>query len=75
VPRTPGSHGVPTDYSMSTLSSVRVHAARRARSRVRASYRHGQAFASQFGAEPTTAAIWPLIVDGLLKPWPGTPLT
>jgi len=31
-----------------------------------ASYRHGQAFASRFGADPTTAAIWPLIVDGLL---------
>ena len=31
-----------------------------------ASYRHGQAFALRFGADPTTAAIWPLIVDGLL---------
>jgi hypothetical protein len=31
-----------------------------------ASYRHGQRFALRFGADPTTAAIWPLIVDGLL---------
>jgi hypothetical protein len=31
-----------------------------------ASYRHGQTFALRFGADPTTAAIWPLIVDGLL---------
>ncbi|GAA5155818.1 DUF2637 domain-containing protein [Pseudonocardia eucalypti] len=31
-----------------------------------ASYRHGQAFALRFGADATTAAIWPLIVDGLL---------
>ncbi|WP_410666177.1 DUF2637 domain-containing protein [Amycolatopsis sp. lyj-84] len=31
-----------------------------------ASYRHGRAFALQFGADHTTAAIWPLIVDGLL---------
>ncbi|GAA5154491.1 DUF2637 domain-containing protein [Pseudonocardia eucalypti] len=31
-----------------------------------ASYRHGQAFALRFGADVTTAAIWPLIVDGLL---------
>jgi hypothetical protein len=31
-----------------------------------ASYRHGQAFAVRFGADETTAAIWPLIVDGLL---------
>jgi hypothetical protein len=31
-----------------------------------ASYRHGQDFALRFGADPTTAAIWPLIVDGLL---------
>ncbi|MGH3885209.1 MAG: DUF2637 domain-containing protein [Pseudonocardiaceae bacterium] len=31
-----------------------------------ASYRHGQEFASRFGADQTTAAIWPLIVDGLL---------
>lgn len=30
------------------------------------SYRHGKAFALRFGADPTTAAIWPLIVDGLL---------
>jgi len=31
-----------------------------------ASYRHGQEFALRFGADQTTAAIWPLIVDGLL---------
>ncbi|MEV7097742.1 DUF2637 domain-containing protein [Amycolatopsis sp. NPDC051045] len=31
-----------------------------------ASYRHGRTFALRFGADPTTAAIWPLIVDGLL---------
>lgn len=31
-----------------------------------ASYRHGLEFALRFGADPTTAAIWPLIVDGLL---------
>jgi hypothetical protein len=31
-----------------------------------ASYRHGRDFAHRFGADPTTATIWPLIVDGLL---------
>lgn len=31
-----------------------------------ASYRHGREFALRFGADHTTAAIWPLIVDGLL---------
>ena len=31
-----------------------------------ASYRHGRDFALRFGADATTAAIWPLIVDGLL---------
>ncbi|GDY34068.1 DUF2637 domain-containing protein [Gandjariella thermophila] len=31
-----------------------------------ASYRHGREFALRFGADPTTASIWPLIVDGLL---------
>ncbi|MFC0539893.1 DUF2637 domain-containing protein [Kutzneria chonburiensis] len=31
-----------------------------------ASYRHVREFALRFGADPTTAAIWPLIVDGLL---------
>jgi len=31
-----------------------------------ASYRHGREFASRFGADEATAAIWPLIVDGLL---------
>lgn len=31
-----------------------------------ASYRHGREFAVRFGADATTAAIWPLIVDGLL---------
>lgn len=31
-----------------------------------ASYRHGRSFALRFGADQTTAAIWPLIVDGLL---------
>lgn len=31
-----------------------------------ASYRHGQAFALRYGADATTAAVWPLIVDGLL---------
>ncbi|MFI5614041.1 DUF2637 domain-containing protein [Amycolatopsis sp. NPDC051903] len=31
-----------------------------------ASYRHGRIFAARFGADLTTAAIWPLIVDGLL---------
>jgi hypothetical protein len=31
-----------------------------------ASYRHGLEFARRFGADQTTAAIWPLIVDGLL---------
>lgn len=30
------------------------------------SYRHGLAFALRFGADATTAPIWPLIVDGLL---------
>ncbi|WP_304504584.1 DUF2637 domain-containing protein [Amycolatopsis sp. FU40] len=31
-----------------------------------ASYQHGRVFALRFGADATTAAIWPLIVDGLL---------
>ncbi|MGW5715333.1 DUF2637 domain-containing protein [Amycolatopsis sp. NPDC003865] len=31
-----------------------------------ASYRHGRVFALRFGGDPTTASIWPLIVDGLL---------
>jgi hypothetical protein len=31
-----------------------------------ASYRHGREFAQHFGADELTAAIWPLIVDGLL---------
>jgi hypothetical protein len=31
-----------------------------------ASYRHGQAFALRFCADTTRAAIWPLIVYGLL---------
>ncbi|SFW87104.1 DUF2637 domain-containing protein [Amycolatopsis australiensis] len=31
-----------------------------------ASYRHGRVFAIRFGGDPTTASIWPLIVDGLL---------
>ncbi|MFD2474740.1 DUF2637 domain-containing protein [Amycolatopsis silviterrae] len=31
-----------------------------------ASYQHGRVFALRFGADRTTAAIWPLIVDGLL---------
>ncbi|RDI53317.1 DUF2637 domain-containing protein [Nocardia mexicana] len=31
-----------------------------------ASYRHGREFALRFGADETTAGIWPLIVDGLL---------
>jgi hypothetical protein len=31
-----------------------------------ASYRHGREFASRFGADEATAAIWPLIVDGIL---------
>src|SRR5882757_8767477 len=31
-----------------------------------ASYRHGREFALRFGADHATAAIWPLIVDGLL---------
>ncbi|MFD8493265.1 DUF2637 domain-containing protein [Amycolatopsis sp. NPDC059657] len=31
-----------------------------------ASYRHGREFALRFGADESTAAIWPLIVDGLL---------
>lgn len=31
-----------------------------------ASYRHGREFALRFGADEITAAIWPLIVDGLL---------
>ncbi|AXB44497.1 DUF2637 domain-containing protein [Amycolatopsis albispora] len=31
-----------------------------------ASYRHGRDFALRFGSDHTTAAIWPLIVDGLL---------
>jgi len=30
------------------------------------SYRHGRAFALRFSADPATAALWPLIVDGLL---------
>ncbi|RKT86344.1 Protein of unknown function [Saccharopolyspora antimicrobica] len=30
------------------------------------SYRHGRAFALRFGADETTATLWPLIVDGLL---------
>jgi len=30
------------------------------------SYQHARLFALRFGAEPVTAAIWPLIVDGLL---------
>lgn len=31
-----------------------------------ASYRHGREFALKFGADHVTAAIWPLIVDGIL---------
>lgn len=31
-----------------------------------ASYRHGREFALRYGADEATAAIWPLIVDGLL---------
>ncbi|MCG3754085.1 DUF2637 domain-containing protein [Amycolatopsis sp. Poz14] len=31
-----------------------------------ASYRHGREFAVRFGADPSTASIWPLLVDGLL---------
>ncbi|MBN9747876.1 hypothetical protein DMP23_43485 [Amycolatopsis sp. A1MSW2902] len=31
-----------------------------------ASYQHGRVFALRFGADGATAAIWPLIVDGLL---------
>jgi uncharacterized protein DUF2637 len=31
-----------------------------------ASYRHGREFALRFGADEATAAIWPLIVDGIL---------
>ncbi|WIV60916.1 DUF2637 domain-containing protein [Amycolatopsis nalaikhensis] len=31
-----------------------------------ASYRHGREFALRFGADKATAAIWPLIVDGIL---------
>lgn len=31
-----------------------------------ASYRHGREFALRYGADETTAAMWPLIVDGLL---------
>lgn len=30
------------------------------------SYQHGRDFALRFGADPTTATLWPLIVDGLL---------
>ncbi|PKW17630.1 DUF2637 domain-containing protein [Saccharopolyspora spinosa] len=30
------------------------------------SYRHGREFALEFGADATTATLWPLIVDGLL---------
>ncbi|MFI7003617.1 DUF2637 domain-containing protein [Nocardia sp. NPDC050175] len=31
-----------------------------------ASYRHGREFALRFGADETTADIWPLIVDGVM---------
>ncbi|MGH3612798.1 MAG: DUF2637 domain-containing protein [Pseudonocardia sp.] len=31
-----------------------------------ASYRHGREFALRFGADGATAAIWPLMVDGIL---------
>lgn len=31
-----------------------------------ASYRHGREFALRFGADNTTATLWPLMVDGLL---------
>ena len=31
-----------------------------------ASYRHGREFALRFGADATTATLWPLVVDGLL---------
>jgi hypothetical protein len=31
-----------------------------------ASYRHGREFALRYGADATTASIWPVIVDGLL---------
>ena len=30
------------------------------------SYRHGREFALRFGADDTTATLWPLIVDGLV---------
>ncbi|RSN07138.1 hypothetical protein DMC63_35765 [Streptomyces sp. WAC 05977] len=32
-----------------------------------ASHRHGRDFALHFGDDHTTAAIWPLIVDGFLS--------
>lgn len=44
---------------------MRLHRTRGPRAAY-ASYRHGRDFALQFGADHTTAAIWPLIVDGLL---------
>ena len=31
------------------------------------SYRHGRDFALRFGADATTATLWPLIVDGLVR--------
>jgi hypothetical protein len=31
------------------------------------SYRHGRDFALRYGADETTAALWPLIVDGLVR--------
>lgn len=31
------------------------------------SYRHGREFALRFGADDTTATLWPLIVDGLVR--------
>ncbi|WP_435876293.1 DUF2637 domain-containing protein [Saccharopolyspora shandongensis] len=30
------------------------------------SYRHGNQFALRYGADETIAALWPLVVDGLL---------
>lgn len=49
----------------SALAAGHLHPRRRPR-RGLCLHRHGQAFAQRFGADRTTAAIWPLIVDGLL---------
>lgn len=59
----------PTDESSRPDRSLRVQSACTllvAAGSAYVSYRHGREFALRFGADVTTATLWPLIVDGLL---------